>query len=90
MANPIRFYLETSERSMETHSVRMPEEGDPSTETVVWGETSCGHNLDASWEPYQPTKGEADSWPTCTKCYQAVTKRGWWPHNLELPKEVEK
>lgn len=80
----IRFYLETSERSMETHAVQMPVEApgqDPPV--VVFPDTVCGHGLDGTWEPARDS--EKQPWPTCSKCYDGVVQRGWWPHNLDLP-----
>lgn len=96
MAETIRFYLETSERSMETHARRMPEVtlvtvdhmvSDTSTPPdIEWEEyptTACGVTPNLTWAAYPKERAKKQPWPTCAHCYTAVTERGWWPHNLE-------
>lgn len=88
---PTRFYLETSERSMETHAVQMPEEAGEgiAQELLVTEVTVCGHTMDADWQAYAEDRAKKQPWPTCQKCYDGVVKRAWWPHNLDLPQPEE-
>lgn len=82
-AEGLRFYLETSERSMETHAVLMPENGSEAPQTV------CGHDhLTAEWWAVSDEEANRQPWPSCETCYRRVILRKWFPWNVD-PEAVE-